>query len=67
MENGDINWMLPNKFVAFSGPHSRSRVDHGIHGNASIEGSVEALGGATVAGEILTTKALSVLLKVVSA
>ena len=29
MENGDINWLVPHKFLAFSGPHSRSRIDYG--------------------------------------
>ncbi|XP_065596659.1 dual specificity protein phosphatase CDC14B isoform X3 [Cyrtonyx montezumae] len=28
-ENGDFNWILPNKFIAFSGPHSRSKIENG--------------------------------------
>ncbi|XP_053148358.1 dual specificity protein phosphatase CDC14B isoform X3 [Hemicordylus capensis] len=28
-ENGDFNWIIPNKFIAFSGPHSRSRIENG--------------------------------------
>nr|XP_048706106.1 dual specificity protein phosphatase CDC14B isoform X3 [Caretta caretta] len=28
-ENGDFNWIIPNKFVAFSGPHSRSKTENG--------------------------------------
>uniref|UniRef100_A0A8D0L410 Dual specificity protein phosphatase CDC14B n=1 Tax=Sphenodon punctatus TaxID=8508 RepID=A0A8D0L410_SPHPU len=28
-ENGDFNWIIPKKFLAFSGPHSRSRVENG--------------------------------------
>lgn len=29
MENGDLNWMLPKKFIAFCGPHAKSKVEHG--------------------------------------
>ncbi|XP_066474695.1 dual specificity protein phosphatase CDC14B isoform X2 [Tiliqua scincoides] len=28
-ENGDFNWIIPEKFLAFSGPHSRSRIENG--------------------------------------
>ncbi|KAJ6669648.1 hypothetical protein lerEdw1_000197 [Lerista edwardsae] len=28
-ENGDFNWIIPKKFLAFSGPHSRSRIENG--------------------------------------
>ncbi|XP_065455452.1 dual specificity protein phosphatase CDC14B isoform X12 [Chrysemys picta bellii] len=28
-ENGDFNWIIPNKFIAFSGPHSRSKTENG--------------------------------------
>ncbi|XP_054043046.1 dual specificity protein phosphatase CDC14B isoform X1 [Rissa tridactyla] len=28
-ENGDFNWIIPNKFIAFSGPHSRSKIENG--------------------------------------
>ncbi|XP_073201044.1 dual specificity protein phosphatase CDC14B isoform X2 [Lepidochelys kempii] len=28
-ENGDFNWIIPNKFVAFSGPHSKSKTENG--------------------------------------
>ncbi|XP_061482260.1 dual specificity protein phosphatase CDC14B isoform X2 [Rhineura floridana] len=28
-ENGDFNWIIPKKFIAFSGPHSRSRTENG--------------------------------------
>ncbi|XP_062985497.1 dual specificity protein phosphatase CDC14B isoform X2 [Elgaria multicarinata webbii] len=28
-ENGDFNWIIPRKFIAFSGPHSRSRIESG--------------------------------------
>ena len=24
VENGDLNWIVPNKFIAFCGPHSKS-------------------------------------------
>merc|ERR1719414_71008 len=27
VENGDTNWILPGKFMAFCGPHPRARVD----------------------------------------
>lgn len=29
VENGDFNWILPNKFIAFCGPHNRSKLDRG--------------------------------------
>ncbi|XP_018565755.1 dual specificity protein phosphatase CDC14A isoform X3 [Anoplophora glabripennis] len=29
VENGDFNWILPNKFIAFCGPHNRSKLDKG--------------------------------------
>lgn len=29
VENGDLNWIAPHKFVAFSGPHPRSRMENG--------------------------------------
>uniref|UniRef100_A0A8C5X8G0 protein-tyrosine-phosphatase n=1 Tax=Malurus cyaneus samueli TaxID=2593467 RepID=A0A8C5X8G0_9PASS len=29
-ENGDFNWIIPNKFIAFSGPHSRSKIENGM-------------------------------------
>ena len=29
VENGDFNWVLPRKFIAFCGPHSRSVVENG--------------------------------------
>nr|XP_060618040.1 dual specificity protein phosphatase CDC14B isoform X4 [Anolis sagrei ordinatus] len=29
-ENGDFNWIIPKKFLAFSGPHSRSRIENGF-------------------------------------
>ncbi|XP_048359629.1 dual specificity protein phosphatase CDC14B isoform X4 [Sphaerodactylus townsendi] len=28
-ENGDFNWIIPKKILAFSGPHSRSRTENG--------------------------------------
>ncbi|XP_069785275.1 dual specificity protein phosphatase CDC14C-like isoform X5 [Narcine bancroftii] len=28
-ENGDFNWIIPSKFLAFSGPHPRSKVENG--------------------------------------
>eukprot|EP00035_Acanthoeca_spectabilis_P035593 m.35411 g.35411 ORF g.35411 m.35411 type:complete len:412 (-) comp7448_c0_seq1:4137-5372(-) len=29
VENGDLNWVLPNKFIAFAGPHNEHRWDNG--------------------------------------
>ncbi|XP_028661161.1 dual specificity protein phosphatase CDC14B isoform X3 [Erpetoichthys calabaricus] len=28
-ENGDFNWIIPGKFLAFSGPHSKSKIENG--------------------------------------
>nr|XP_033784264.1 dual specificity protein phosphatase CDC14B isoform X3 [Geotrypetes seraphini] len=28
-ENGDFNWIIPGKFLAFSGPHPKTRVENG--------------------------------------
>lgn len=30
-ENGDFNWIIPERFLAFCGPHSRSRLESGYH------------------------------------
>ncbi|EDO38271.1 predicted protein, partial [Nematostella vectensis] len=29
VENGDFNWIVPGKFLAFSGPHNKSRIKDG--------------------------------------
>ncbi|UYV83938.1 CDC14A [Cordylochernes scorpioides] len=29
VENGDLNWIIPEKFIAFCGPHSKSKIDNG--------------------------------------
>ena len=29
VENGDFNWVLPSKFLAFSGPHPKSKIENG--------------------------------------
>ncbi|XP_062251731.1 dual specificity protein phosphatase CDC14AB isoform X1 [Platichthys flesus] len=29
VENGDLNWIVPGKFVAFSGPHPKTKVENG--------------------------------------
>ncbi|XP_035827850.1 dual specificity protein phosphatase CDC14AB [Aplysia californica] len=29
VENGDFNWILPNKFLAFCGPHPKSKIENG--------------------------------------
>ncbi|KPP80310.1 Dual specificity protein phosphatase CDC14A-like [Scleropages formosus] len=28
-ENGDFNWIVPGKFLAFSGPHPKSKIENG--------------------------------------
>ncbi|XP_011156407.1 dual specificity protein phosphatase CDC14AB isoform X4 [Solenopsis invicta] len=34
VENGDLNWVVPGKFIAFCGPHARSKMEDGypLHG-----------------------------------
>ncbi|CAH1775565.1 unnamed protein product [Owenia fusiformis] len=29
VENGDFNWLIPNKFLAFCGPHPKSKIENG--------------------------------------
>ncbi|XP_014203666.1 dual specificity protein phosphatase CDC14B isoform X2 [Copidosoma floridanum] len=29
VENGDLNWIVPGKFIAFCGPHSKNEYDNG--------------------------------------
>ncbi|KAL5016950.1 hypothetical protein ScPMuIL_006539 [Solemya velum] len=29
VENGDFNWLLPNKFLAFCGPHPKTKIENG--------------------------------------
>lgn len=29
VENGDLNWIVPNKFIAFCGPHPKSKIENG--------------------------------------
>ena len=31
VENGDLNWVLPGKYIAFCGPHSKSKVENGYY------------------------------------
>ncbi|XP_011337620.1 dual specificity protein phosphatase CDC14C isoform X2 [Ooceraea biroi] len=37
VENGDLNWIVPGKFIAFCGPHARSKMENGypLHGPES--------------------------------
>ncbi|XP_011633061.1 dual specificity protein phosphatase CDC14C-like isoform X1 [Pogonomyrmex barbatus] len=37
VENGDLNWIVPGKFIAFCGPHARSKMEDGypLHGPES--------------------------------
>lgn len=29
VENGDFNWIVPGKLLAFSGPHPKSKIENG--------------------------------------
>lgn len=29
VENGDFNWIVPNKFLAFCGPHPKTKIENG--------------------------------------
>ncbi|XP_069692889.1 dual specificity protein phosphatase CDC14C-like isoform X1 [Periplaneta americana] len=29
VENGDLNWIVPQKFLAFCGPHAKSKIENG--------------------------------------
>ena len=29
VQNGDFNWLVPQKFLAFCGPHPQSKIDNG--------------------------------------
>ncbi|CAI2733833.1 unnamed protein product [Schistosoma spindalis] len=29
VENGDLSWIIPNKFLAFCGPHSQTKIENG--------------------------------------
>ncbi|KAG7201960.1 hypothetical protein KM043_004664 [Ampulex compressa] len=29
VENGDLNWIVPGKFIAFCGPHAKSKIENG--------------------------------------
>ncbi|XP_046429492.1 dual specificity protein phosphatase CDC14C-like isoform X2 [Neodiprion fabricii] len=29
VENGDMNWIVPGKFIAFCGPHAKSKIENG--------------------------------------
>lgn len=29
-ENGDLNWIIPGRFIAFCGPYSRTRLENGM-------------------------------------
>jgi hypothetical protein len=31
VENGDLNWIIPNKFVAFSSPYDQLIDKYGVH------------------------------------
>lgn len=36
VENGDMNWIIPGKMLAFSGPHPRSKIENGEFSSVSI-------------------------------
>ena len=46
VENGDLNWTLPGKFISFAGPHNERRRDNGyvvarsmlLAGRSTVEG-----------------------------
>jgi len=29
VENGDFNWIVPNKYLAFCGPHPKTKIENG--------------------------------------
>lgn len=29
VESGDLSWIVPNKFIAFCGPHPKSKIENG--------------------------------------
>lgn len=29
VENGDLNWIIPNKVLSFCGPHNKSVIENG--------------------------------------
>lgn len=31
VENGDLNWIVPQKFLAFCGPHAKSKIENGLY------------------------------------
>jgi hypothetical protein len=31
VENGDLNWIVPQKFLAFCGPHAKSKIENGVY------------------------------------
>jgi hypothetical protein len=31
VENGDLNWIVPHKFLAFCGPHAKSKIENGMY------------------------------------
>ncbi|XP_045481775.1 dual specificity protein phosphatase CDC14A-like isoform X1 [Harmonia axyridis] len=31
VENGDLNWIVPNKFIAFCGPHQKAKFNNGYY------------------------------------
>ncbi|XP_054006871.1 dual specificity protein phosphatase CDC14C isoform X1 [Hylaeus anthracinus] len=37
VENGDLNWIVPDKFIAFCGPYAKSKIENGypLHGPES--------------------------------
>lgn len=37
-ENGDLNWIIPGKFLAFSGPHPKSKIENGKWNVLSVSG-----------------------------
>lgn len=36
VENGDLNWILPGKFIAFCGPHPSNRFENGAFIDSTV-------------------------------
>ncbi|KMQ92112.1 dual specificity protein phosphatase cdc14a [Lasius niger] len=36
VENGDLNWIVPGKFIAFCGPHARSKMEDAENANGAV-------------------------------
>ncbi|KAK9890163.1 hypothetical protein WA026_008968 [Henosepilachna vigintioctopunctata] len=50
VEHGDLNWILPNKYIAFCGPHNKAKIDNGyyIHSPETYFGYFRRSGVSTI-------------------